>query len=1549
MTTSIINQNEPYFQNFDLNPTINGLNQNGPVPNENRFRLTETFLNIDFDFKQQEYANNKLSKVSLFIVKIVSYIFERLSIKNTYVKELIKQHSYSSQMSKLCGKMNTKVGLADLKLSLNSVHLACIQSIFSQEIVDTSAAHWIYKSCLFKSDQIALHNLISHFENGRTDDFKALFQNLPIKLQNSLCQSICSAKGGIIDRAGAHQEILDHPELLCEIYDDSRQSILTQFIKLSLQFENDYRDLAILNHAKQLAQYDTEKYLSVLLGLSQKTKEELSLPTHLPVEQQLIQIEAIKINLESKVIDFRAKVKNIDHSIDPENIVYGSTVDILTERNILENLDAPITVALVGIEYAGLLKQGGLAEAIEGLSKAIMESHPDNKARLFFPKYNTLPIEILDRLVKTQEVYLDDESNEINVYKADVDGVECFFIEHETFNLADTNPSPYFGHSDEIVKKRFITFSSLAANVLYAMPGNDIIHLHDWHVAGVGLKLAKDHKTEWEEGTIPPVVFTFHNNTRCAQGRILGSPYNFDPIVKALQESRILENNGNLFVEMLNLADSITTVSETFSKETQLPELGEGVAFAVQNAAKVGKLTGILNGVNTQRWDPSTDPSLVNWLDVVTQEPTPLNFSPQSEDAYGQKIAAKQQLNQWIKKYLPDSDFQLDLQKPLLAYIGRLDSHQKGLDKFETAIESTLKNGGQFIIMGSQEDEQATAILNQLETKYGSSVLFLRDFKDDNGKFHFQEGDDERPGIGPVVRATTDFLFVPSRFEPCGLVQFESWLFGTQVIASRTGGLADTVITRDKSPDHFNGYLFDRNSSSNEGAYHQVSQAIKEWKSHDHMAKDQIIKRLMLEGRQYSWSSIEHGLSPVQKYRRVYEQAKQRIHLRKRSDSVFRFDIQDHLYKTIVPPSNVKIEPTVKKEEAYLAAYYLGSQNDRELEELYYTIPENVRQQLPPPHAKRIQFENYQNLGAVIDATGVNFTVNAPHAKKVTLKLFNQDRELIEQAPLVKQPNGQWNVHINECQVGRLYQYEINNEIKLDPYGLSHVHNEDPVLAPYSVVCDRNNFAWTDAPWIDKRIKKSGSSQPMNIYEMHPTAWKRKENGQPFNFRELAHELTEHVKKSGFTHVELMGILEHAFEGSMGYQVTGFFAPNSRLGTIDDFKYLINYLHENNIGVILDWVPAHFSKNSYALDRFDGTKQFEPSFWDFLFSKRRFYQWGTSFFDYSKRDVREFLISNAVYWLNDMHIDGLRVDAVRCILDSENQHFAKLFLRELNAIVHTHCKGSITIAEDYSGAQGLSEPAYKEGLGFDFKWNVAWMHHTLDYFSAKPSSREHAYKKLIKSIEDDKAHKMILALSHDEVKESAKTLLNKVQGISREESYANVRSMLSFMMCVPGKKLNFMGNELGADVVWTDYLGRSHGLMDSNLNHEELAQQTYQMCVELNTLYLTQPAFWQNDDNANDLKWIESKDPNGKIIAYRRKDANGEAITCFHNVAGNETVEYVVPVVEAVNPNEIFNSDQIHYGGAGRINSAIELVYQDNKVVSYKVKIPPLSTVIIQE
>ncbi len=1225
------------------------------------------------------------------------------------------------------------------------------------------------------------------------------------------------------------------------------------------------------------------------------------------------------------------------------NSVYDVSTEAVLKDISKDVLNKPITVTMVGIEYAGFAKEGGLAEAIEGMSQGLLEQNPENKVRLIFPKFSHLPKKVSEQLTTAVEHHLDGEV--YKVYKLDHNGVECFFIEDPTFVLSENKPSIY-GPDATAMSKRFSRFSELAADLITKHDDNDVIHIHDWHAAGVGLKLKNDNPQKWLEGKVPPIVFTFHNNNRVAQGRLFQGNDVRKNLSSFFLDKEILKAHENLFISAIATADSVTTVSETFGLEAQQYKFGEGVSFIVREAAKAGKLTGIINGVNLQRWNPETDASLMNWKDIDTQAPVKLSYGLDDSNIYETKTKAKVQLQKWLSKYMPH--VKIDVTKPLVTFIGRFDSYQKGLDKLDEAIAATVKNGGQFIVMGMGEDPLATKILDELEKKYKKGVLFVRDYRDSRGRIYYQQGDETRPGVGSLIRACSDAIFAPSRFEPCGLVQFEGWLFGSLVIASNVGGLADTVISPEKDLENFNGFTFERDQRGDSSLTSVIKNALKFWTQKTNNQKTQVIQRIMRDGRQYGWHKSPRGLTPAEKYRLIYENARKFSQIRGVSNN--------HLYSanTVAREMPAKVGLLSEmyhylgagsKEEIYLKKLYKGQSSSEELEKAYQSIPEGSRASLPSPYGKNVNFETYKEYGAFVKDNQTHFNVYAPSAKSVEVHIYNDDETLELIKPLTLSANhSHFKAKIDENLNGKKYRLCINGKMKIDPYGRYQVPSKDQSLTPFSVV-DSSEYKWNDETWLEVRKHQKDQSTPMNIYELHPSTWQRNASNDPLTYQQLAHKLVKHCKKMGYTHVEPMAILEHPYEGSMGYHVTGYFSPNHRHGSVSDFKEFVDILHQNGIGVVLDWVPAHFASDDYALQQFDGSKLYEASgLPHFLSIRKNFLSFGAKQFDFTKKEVREFLISSAAFWINEMHIDGLRVDCVRSILSSENQREALLFLRDLNTVIHTHGKGAISIAEDYSGSDKVTQSFWKEGLGFDYKWHVGLVHAIIEHSQSKLKGRSSKYGALKKAMLHDQSNNQITYLSHDNL--FGNSLLDFIKNTPEKQRSSALKSLLSLTLTAPGKKLIFMGADEGVTSSWKASFDKLSGyLNDDTLKDKHIIN----LVSRLTKLYRSYQENWEFDQNGKDLEWIEDKKKG--IHAYRRKSSEGSSSSVFHNTTiGSRTIR--VPIENSKNLvlEEIFNSDSSEFGGQNRVNQHLVLEKSDVDNKSYyTVNVPPLSSIIIKE
>lgn len=1492
--------------------------------------------------------SNILLKTINTIIKLFNDRFEKIDfllLSSKRLDEYLHTYNYITKINR-DPLFISKFFIGQHK-TINSVHTKTLVNSFKtnqlaaaidllQETISSQNDEYIckrFKSLPFQFQTIIKNSLFLYFqENEPLEPFS--MQNHHISLLLKKVSTICNAEG---------------------------ENIFEQIVKMLHRKHSLLEEKAILYKIETLL--DSEE-----VNEDEMTKEikELSAHTNTLLGEDLFKFPLHKETIINEVIRVKNSIEKTINSIDRAFVdlsitsykklsIYEVSSEKLTETISSSVLQTPIHVTMIGIEYAEFVKEGGLAEAIEGMVKGMKAQHPANRVRLIFPRFSILPSHIQSQIENTVPLSLkDSQGNSFWYYRLEIEGIECYFIDHPTFQLSGEKPSIY-GPDAESVGIRCTIFSGLAADLLMQIEKSDVIHLHDWHVAAIAHKLKVIHKKEWEAGEIPPIVFTYHNNNRAAQGRLQQGIYNYSPVIKSVVDSQTGKSEANIFVQTLKDCDAVTTVSEAFAIESQQLNIGGGVSFAVRKAAAQGKLTGVINGSNPNRWNPETDLQLQKWKDPFTEEPVDLRFAPH-KPIYESQQLCKAQLGKWIKTYKSNVTF--DASKPYVTYVGRFDSTQKGLDKLEEAIKATLNAGGQFICMGSMPDPTVDKLLDRLEKTYKKGVLFIRDYKDkETGRLHYQQGSPSLPGIGSIVRAASEFIYVPSSFEPCGLVQFEGWLFGSLVIGSNVGGLAETIIDREKGANRFNGFLFERESNGNKSARAVIQSAFSVWNRLDNVQREQLQRRLMAEGRNYSWTSSPTGLSPVEKYRLVYENAKRYVRFRSKCSRTPSVNLLSNLRKIHpekLSPHAFKANKLTKLEEKYLELYHHSNASSKNLESLYKKMPINLKRTVPSPYGKKVNFQRYQEFGAHHSNGKTTFKVQAFNARTVSLRLISTQGKEIFLTPITHD-KGCWTFESNEAPPGTKYQYIINGKEKIDPYGklqaLPHSHS----TAPFSVVTDSIPYQWEDQEWMKAKIISAGKSKPISIYELHPSIWKKKD-GHPLNYRELAQEIIQHCQQVGYTHVELMGVLEHPYEPSLGYQVSGFFAPNSRLGSIDDFKYLINEIHKHNIGVILDWIPAHFAKDTYSLSNFDETSQFETSGIALLTSLRYwFFNWGTKFFDYSKEHVREFLISSAAYWVKEMHIDGLRVDAVNCILHSEKPQASKLFLKDLNHIIHAQFPGTLMIAEDYSNTIETTRPFYQEGLGFDMKWNIAWMKQTFNYFSQPFDSRKDHYKKLVAAIENDRFHKMIMALSHDEVKKGMRGLINLTPSLEEEIKLANLRAMLSYMMCAPGKKLLFMGSDVGSTDDWIELIGTSDGLMRDEQTMRQSAQETMACLKYLNELYQHSKPLYEQDSNGHDLLWIEKNDPTGRIHAYRRVSNEGNSFACIHNFSNEEVQEFRVDIPHAVLaaeniiPEELFNSDDVRFGGKGQ-SAQIHPLYNDqNRLIAYTVRVPRLTTLIISE
>ncbi|CAB4610857.1 MAG: 1,4-alpha-glucan branching protein GlgB [Actinobacteria bacterium] len=549
---------------------------------------------------------------------------------------------------------------------------------------------------------------------------------------------------------------------------------------------------------------------------------------------------------------------------------------------------------------------------------------------------------------------------------------------------------------------------------------------------------------------------------------------------------------------------------------------------------------------------------------------------------------------------------------------------------------------------------------------------------------------------------------------------------------------------------------------------------------------------------------------------------------------------------------------------------------------------------------------------------GTSFKVWAPNAEAVRVVGDFNHWSGVAHSMRVMGSTGVWELFIPGIEAGSAYKYEILTKQghwikKIDP--MARATQVPPDTA--SIVTE-STHAWKDKTWMSVRAKRDALSSPMSIYELHAGSWKH-----AMNYRELADELIPYVQQLGFTHVEFMPLAEHPYAPSWGYQVTGYYAPTSRFGSPDDLRYLIDKLHQAGIGVILDWVPAHFPKDDWALARFDGQALYEHA------DPRRgeHPDWGTYIFDFGRTEVRNFLVANALYWLEEFHIDGLRVDAVASMLyldySRENGEWlpnefggrenldAIRFMQETNATAYRRNPGIMMIAEESTSWGGVSAPTDGGGLGFGFKWNMGWMNDTLKYIEKDPMYRKHHHGELTFSMLYAYNEKFVLPISHDEVVHGKGSLLAKMPG-DRWQQLANVRAYLAYMWAHPGKQLLFMGSEFGQPSEWNQERGLDWWILEQP-THQALQS----MVSTLNRVYLENAAFWQLDHDPAGFVWIDGGNADANLLSFLRVDKAGNQIACVINFAGQPHHNFNLGLPRAGKWNEILNTDAVEYGGSG--------------------------------
>lgn len=1518
------------------------------------------------------------------------------------------------------------MSIVDGKIKLHNLPLYSAANIEEARANARNALHWLTQQCyndtfpilrLAAEQQIAMLNE-SEIDSPRTiqlyrafaklmkdpsastEQKQAAFQRLPIEVRHFL--HFCVWSGikdidGTEDRTIGRKRLEADINILTQLHNSSGMNVLEQFeVRYSLT-----EVLNILRLTKRMLSHENARpetlhlfvdtlektllgsamlapiarHLTQKIGAIQSTHSHLSdealfeeIKTALigaPDQDGILDtyirsVDATKRQLSLPAIDHRVKM---NREFDPEHFPVKPTpreqIQVTQPPKPLDELPQGMRVLLVAYECAQYgLKYGGLGEAVYGMARSLKNRGCD--VTILMPKFSGLPQPLRERIeregrattvrhevsgtVKEDRVLTIDQEEGLHLaYLEDTSAERNRFDIPNGSQIYQDGNLAVSGKKWHGLKERMAYVGSATAEYIVSRKDDfDAVLYNDWHAAYAVDRIAHRYFDRWTCGEFPANVFVIHNNSYGCQG------------VYGVEEADALRMFGdnrpglNVMAEVVEMADRTLTVSETFAEEMQSGGLTSGIGPWVRRSAHDEKFKGIINGSNPDLWNPNTNAVLKNWKDPVTGDAVDLSYSPQTADLVThKKRVIGEQLFKALQKWYPDALDSMNIHSaeefigtPFIGYVGRYDSTQKGLDKFTNVMQSAHAKGGKFVCLGVGEDADATRILDALDEearRLGSG--WITRGKEDNASLKMQLGqraDESRgipeiPGLGPLWRSFFDLMAVPSEFEPCGLVQSEGWLFGAPAIGTRTGGLADTIIS-DQAHPRFNGFTYERLhdwKSPEQGrlAFETTTQALDYWMHLPNDQKQAMMSRLMTDGRQLSWTTSPNGICPSDRYLTLLQEAVAAKKTR-------------HTQKTDL--LGIEDNPAPAQDN------YFG---------------EGPQTQL------------YNTFGAHIqDHGGVNFRVMAPAARSVkviTIELNERNeptgKETVHE--MVRQPDGSWEALVGTAKAGTRYQYEIVNaqgEIvrKADPFALGFDPKDRKIC---TVVGSPKDYAWTDGAWMADRPNLK--DRPKNIYEVHVPSW-FKRDGQFVPYQEIAHRLAAHCQEMGFTHVELFGIFEHLVDESMGYQVSGYFAPTSRNGSLKDFQEFVDIMHQNGIAVVMDFVPAHFVKDDCSLRDFDGTHFFETSD-----PRNRDSTWGTLTFNFEREDVRNFLLSSARFFLDECHIDGIRADAVAHFIaysrwrprdtwnpgpDGTEWNQAGIqFTRDMNKMARE--RHALTISENswtqgYSDTLPVDDPSGK-GLGFDLRFNMEARHGAFDYFRLSSRERSEPGKRdLLRRKLTDCGNQSFIGpyMCHDETKAADRGhIIHHVA--SSDDTAQDVKDKVRLYYAMNAfapqhARMTATGMEFGLDGHFDPIEGLDWDRV-SRPEHQSFKEQY----ARINRFYLRHPAFWNAGENLSRFNWVPLWTPDA-VIAYERIDPSdpSKRYLVIHNFANKRFENFVIRDREQAAIRDIkqakivFRSDEADESrlGAVAMHERHDSNYRKGLVIP---QLPKYGTVIIEQ